>query len=551
MNGVFLYPYFFDTLAKKNKIMPSDCVSYEKSGFFTSLMVDYLNQKPELNSLYNHFPSIENFKKQIEEKKKSFSNENRIVLHEILLKQYHQIETSSKTKENIEALLDRKTFTVTTGHQLNLFTGPLYFLYKIISTINSCEALKNKYHEHHFVPIYWMATEDHDFEEINYFQFKGTKIQWDRESTGAVGNLATEGLDVVLDFFKKKLGSGANAKQLMEWFESAYLNHTNLADATRYLANELFGKYGLVILDANEKELKKLLIPYIKEEILHQSSFQKVNDKLPYLEQYLVQVNPREINLFYMEKGLRERIVFDNDVYKVLNTNLSFSKSQMLDLIESSPEKFSPNVILRPLYQEIILPNLCYIGGGGELAYWLELKAVFEHNSITFPILLLRNSVLLVTQKQKQKAAALELTWEDLFLKSSMLKHKKTLELSAHKLDFSAQKEHLKSQFDALLNMSFKTHKSFLGAVKAQERKQIKGLEHLEKRLIKAEMKIQEDALQRILFLKNELFPKDGLQERVLNFSEFYENYGFKMIENLKNNLNPFSTNFHIETLAY
>lgn len=551
MKTGFMYPIFFDTLAKKLKIMPSDCISYQKSGYFTSLMIDYLNQKPEISSLYNHFPTISNFQKQFEEKSKNFSKENRISLHGVLKEQYQNIQISEKTAENIDALLLENTFTITTGHQLNLFTGPLYFLYKIITTLNLCETLKTHYPNQHFVPVYWMATEDHDFEEINFFHFKGKKIQWNRETSGPVGSLSTAGLELVLDFFKKELGDSKHAKQLMEWFEKAYLNHENMADATRFLANELFGKHGLVILDADNPQLKKIFTPNIKEEIFHQSSYIKVNEKLPFLKDYFVQVNPREINFFYMEKNLRERIVFENGIFKALNTTLAWNEEQMHELIENHPEKFSPNVILRPLYQEVILPNLCYIGGGGELAYWLELKGVFEQHQILFPILLLRNSVVLTTEKQIKKIDSLELSWEDLFMKSEALKIKKTQTLSELRLDFSSQKMHLKSQFDAILDLSQKTHKSFLGAVKAQERKQIKGLEMLEKRLIKAEMKIHHEALQRILHLKNELFPNDGLQERTLNFSEFFEEYGFQLIENLKMNLKPLSQDFHMEVLKY
>jgi bacillithiol biosynthesis cysteine-adding enzyme BshC len=396
-----------------------------------------------------------------------------------------------------------------------------------------------------------MATEDHDFDEINYFQFQGKKIQWNQESSGAVGDLSTEGLKTVLAFFKSELGAGNHAKQLISWFENAYLQHQNLAAATRFLANELFGKYGLVILDANEIELKKHFIPYIQDELFHQTSFAKVNSQLSFFKDYLIQVNPREINLFYMTEGLRERIVFENDVFRVLNTELVWNANQMEEMIEKHPERFSPNVILRPLYQEVILPNLCYIGGGGELAYWLELKPIFDHYQVPFPILLLRNSVLLATEKQTQKADKLQLSWADLFLKSEKLKVQKTHELSQFKIDFTAQKEFLKQQFDDLLTLSTQTHHSFLGAVKAQERKQVKGLEHLEKRLLKAEMKIHEEALQRILKLKNELFPNDGLQERTLNFSEFYENYGFQMIDDLVNHLKPLEQNFHVEVLNF
>jgi len=157
--------------------MPTDCISYQKSGYFSKLIVDYLDEKQELKQLYNHFPKVENFKRQLEEKAANFPLEHRKALVSELENQYQGFETSGLTKQNISLLANPNTFTVTTGHQLNLFTGPLYFLYKIVSTINLCKELKAAYPENNFVPIYWMATEDHDFEEINHFNFKGKKNQ--------------------------------------------------------------------------------------------------------------------------------------------------------------------------------------------------------------------------------------------------------------------------------------------------------------------------------------------------------------------------------------
>ena len=529
--------------------MPSDCISYQKSGYFTKLILDYLDENAALKPLYNRFPSIENFKDQIAEKANNFPIEHRAILVSELEKQYAKTNASQETLKHISLLSQPNTFTVTTGHQLNLFTGPLYFLYKIVSTINLCKELKSKYPEHNFVPIYWMATEDHDFEEINYFYLKGKTIRWNTESTGPVGRLSTEGLDKVFDVFSKEIGSFINATQLKILFENAYVKHTNLADATRYLANELFKSEGLVILDGDSEALKKLFIPYAQKELIDQTSFQNVSTTNALLEEYFVQVNPREINLFYIEDTLRERIVLENGVYKINNTSIEFSESEILSELENNPRKFSPNVILRPLYQEIILPNLCYIGGGGELAYWLELKSNFETNNITFPMLLLRNSVLLATKKQIEKANNLNLNWSDLFSNQEDLINAKTKELSKFTIDFSEQKEHLRKQFEALHTIANQTDKSFIGAVKAQQTKQLKGLENLEKRLLKAEKRVLSDQLERIISLQNELFPNQSLQERKVNFSEFYLEFGSDLIIKLLEKLKPLSTEFTILTL--
>jgi bacillithiol biosynthesis cysteine-adding enzyme BshC len=530
--------------------MPTDCISYQKSGYFTKLIVDCLDEKTELKSLYNRFHTLENFQIQLDEKKQNYPEENRKSLVTALENQYIGFQISEATRANISLLSNSKTFTITTGHQLNLFTGPLYFLYKIVSTINLCNTLKKEYPSYDFVPIYWMATEDHDFVEINHFNFKNVKINWNKESNGPVGRLSTEGLKDVLEVFISELGIGENASYLKELFENSYVKNNNLANATRFLANELFGDKGLVILDGDDKTLKQLFIPYVKKELIHKTTFQKVSETNTMLEkEYEIQVNPREINLFYLEDNLRERIVFENNLYKINNTTHSFSEKEIIELLENSPEKFSPNVILRPLYQEVILPNLCYIGGGGEIAYWLQLKSTFEANKVTFPILLVRNSVLLVTEKQLHKFDKLSLSWEHLFSNQQELFTKKTLEFSKFNIDFSEQIEHLKQQFEKLLLIADQTDKSFIGAVKAQQTKQIKGLENLEKRLLKAEKKMHADELERIIKLQNELFPNQGLQERRNNFAEYYKEYGQEFIDKLFTQLKPLETSFSIITL--
>lgn len=527
--------------------MPSDCITYQNSGYFSKLMVDYLNQKENLKPLYNRFPAIENFKFQIEEKQQNFPLENRTTLVNSLQQQYSNIEISEATKHNIASLASEKTFTITTGHQLNLFTGPLYFLYKIISVINLTKELKKSYPEYHFVPIYWMATEDHDFDEINYFNFKEKKIQWNTESTGPVGRLKTASLQSVFDVFTEELGIGENAQFLKTLFKKAYLENENLADATRVLANELFKDEGLVIIDGDDRQLKSEFVPFAKNELLNQTSIQEVEKTIKQLEHYSIQVNPREINLFYIQDNLRERIIYENNEFKINNTQLSFTKSEILTELENYPERFSPNVILRPLYQEVILPNLCYIGGGGELAYWLELKSNFESNRVVFPILLLRNSVVIASDKQVAKIEKLNLTWRDLFLKQEELKNTKTKEISNFNIDFSQQKDFLKKQFQELYTIAEVTDKSFIGAVAAQEKKQIKGLENLEKRLLKAEKKANTEYLDRILKIQNELFPNQSLQERNRNFSEFVLEFNANnLLIELKSKLNPLGNEFQI-----
>ncbi len=525
--------------------MPTDCISYQSSGYFTPIINDYLEQKESLQPFYNRFPTLENFKAQLLEKQ-NFPIQNRETLVNVLKEQYQSVPASELTLQHISLLGQANTYTVTTGHQLNLFTGPLYFLYKIVSTINLSRQLKKEYPDNHFVPVYWMATEDHDFEEINYFTYKGKKFRWNKESSGPVGRLNTDGLDEVFKLFALDLGPGIHAETIKNLFTEAYLKHDNLANATRWLANALFKHSGLVIVDADHPSLKALFVPYMKTELLQQLSSKKVLETTEKLKDYNIQVNPRDINLFYIDDDLRERIIFEDEQFVVNNTKIKFTEAEILSELQNHPEKFSPNVILRPLYQEVILPNLCYIGGGGEIAYWLELKAYFDAVNVPFPILLLRNSVLLATQKQAQKADRLGLSWADLFLKQPNLVNKKIKEISEFPIDFGQQKDFLKKQFDQLSAIAKQTDSSFTGAVKAQETKQLKGLDNLEKRLLKAQKRKHAEQLERITDLQNDLFPNKSLQERQVNFAEFYLQNGNSLLEQLFLKLKPLEQQFEV-----
>ncbi|WP_405565961.1 bacillithiol biosynthesis cysteine-adding enzyme BshC [Polaribacter sp. Asnod6-C07] len=522
-------------------------IPFKKTGFFSKTMLDYLEQKKTINPFYNNFPDINGFQKQIEEKRKTFALETRLVLADALKNQYNSFDISDKTAANIELLKQENTFTITTGHQLNLFTGPLYFLYKIISTINLAEELSEKFPEQNFIPIYWMATEDHDFDEINYFNFDGKKVTWNRNDGGAVGRFSTEGLDEVFEVFSEHLGNSKNAKYLKNLFSDGYIKHNNLADATRFIANELFKDFGLVIVDGDDKSLKQVFAPFVKDELEKETSFNIVSKTIIELDKnYKIQVNPREINLFYLGDDFRERIIFEDNCYKVNNTDISFSKDEILKEVDTNPLAFSPNVIMRPLYQEVILPNLCYLGGGGEMAYWLELQDYFNKVNVTFPILLLRNSVQVVSEKQAKKLSKLDISLEEMFLNQYDLISKKVVENTAIETNFADKINFLKKQFSDLKEVAVKTDISFLNAVNAQERKQIKGLENLEKRLLKAEKKRQKDLVDRITLLQNEILPNQSLEERQRNFSEYYLEYGSGFITALKQILKPLELEFTI-----
>ena len=533
--------------------MSSTHIPYSETGYFSKTVCDYLAQNESIKPFSGRFPSLDKLQDQIADKQKfkTLDASWRAALSTAVESSYGDSPLSEATAENISALKQDNTFTITTGHQLNLFTGPLYFLYKIVSVINFCRQATQRYPNYNFVPVYWMATEDHDFDEINYFNFKGSKISWNREAGGAVGDLNTQGLDQVYEVIEAATGNSDHAKAIQQLFKEAYLNHNDLASATLHLANAIFAEEGLVIVDGNDRALKQAFIPYAKKELLEQTGFNSITETTGRLVAagYKEQVHPREINLFYLADGLRERIIQDGDAYRINNTELVFDREEILAKLDSEPERFSPNALLRPLYQEVILPNLCYIGGGGELAYWLQLKDYFKAVEVPMPMLMLRNSALLISEKQQKKINKLDLSVKDIFKKQLDLTNFLVEKHTELPLDFSQQKDHLKKQFEQLYELAKQTDPTFLGAVGAQEKKQLNGLDNLEKRMRRAEKRNHKDRIDRVLALRTQLFPGESLQERNTNFAEFYLEYGSDLIKVLLKELDPFKSEFLVVCL--
>ena len=528
--------------------MSNRYISYRDTNYFNSLFCDYIEGSDDLRPFYNNKPSLESFKNQILSKKENFKKADRLTLRDVLVKQYSAINVTDEIKQSIDLISAENTFTVTTGHQLCLFTGPLYFLYKIISTINLTEELKIKYPKFNFIPIYWMATEDHDFEEIKSFKYKDKNIIWESNQKGEVGKFITNNLKATLDKFSELLPNNINSDNLVRLFEESYIKSKDLSEATRKLVHELFQDYKLVILDSNERELKKIFSPIIKNELINNLIFNNSLKTIDDLKnkQYKAQVNPRKINLFYLSKDSRNRIINHKDGFSTDDQKFIWTKDEIINEVNTCPENFSPNVLLRPLYQETILPNICYIGGGSEILYWLELKKCFDESDLCFPILLNRNSVLLVKKKQFGKLSKVNTSVNELFLNQNNLIASKTKLLASAKFDFDDQKLFLMKQFNNLREVTKLTDISFLGAVNAQEKKQLKGLINLEKRLLKANKKKYHSDLSRITSLQNELFPNNSLQERSVNFSEFYSEYGENFINILKENISPLNNKFTI-----
>lgn len=504
-------------------------ISFNDIESIPQLIKDFLNHKIE--GFEENTFSLDNFRKQIHLKQNSFTSDQRNTLYTVLGEQLSHLTLSSKQKENLECLQQSNTFTITTGHQLNLFSGPVFFMYKILQTIKTCTYLKENFPDFNFVPIYWMASEDHDFAEINHFKTENSYYEINEKSGGSVGQIKFSDTFFISEF-EKEFKDFVFGTELILMLKEAYKIGNTLTEAIRILVNRLFSELGLLIVDGDSKELKEEIKNVFKDELLHSGLYKNSKDKVDFLtgKYGKVQVNPREINLFYLSET-RDRIDFDGQKYHIVDKNRQFSQEEILSELENHPEKFSPNALMRPVYQEKILPNIAYIGGNAEIMYWLELKDYFTSVDIPFPVLIPRNSMLFLKEKTLKKAEKLDLKVEDFFQNFTAITNSKIIKDNAIQIMLEEKESLLINNFSELKTMAETTEKSFGNMVKAEEVRQLKSFKRLKKRLLHAEKIKQSELLERLENLFLDVHPSGTWQERIYNFSVFFADHGYSWLE--------------------
>lgn len=521
-------------------------IPFSEVPFFSSKDKAYTLQQIYLAPFYKYPVKIESFIDIIKDKSKD--NFDRALLRDVLKDQYKELKGGVNIDDIIEGLTHDKTFTLVTAHQPSLFTGHLYYIYKILSTIYLSRKLKVEYPEYNFIPLFVSGAEDHDFEEINHAHLYGKRLSWEApDKGGSVGKLSTQSLGSVLLELSALLGDSEEAQSLFSMIEESYTTHATYEMATLEFVHRLFSKYGLLVLDMSDVRLKRRFIPIIKEELLAQTSEKVVKHSQQQLEAvgFGAQAYVRPINLFYTKEGKRARIEQDIEgAYHIVDTQWIFSREEMLAEVESHPERFSPNVVLRPLYQELILPNLAYIGGGGELAYWLERKSQFEHYGINFPMLIRRNSALIIDKGSQKKMSKLGMDIQAFFPNEEDI-IKGFLSKKTEK-DFSLSEEldTLNVVYEQIVKKISQQDSGMEKAAKAEVARQLKGIQQLEQKLVKLQKQRHETALNQIRVIKKKLFPDNGLQERYDNFIPFYLNDGEALFDTLLAEMNPLDTDF-------
>ena len=505
--------------------MKNKKISFNETGLFSKLICDFVNSDLKLDFFNQSFFQLKDIKNHI---KYSEKKDNTILLN-VLKEQYKKTNffnsKLSLIQSNINSLQNNNTYTVTTGHQLNICSGPLFLIYKIISVLAYTHYLNKNIDTCHFVPCFWMATEDHDFEEIKNIKLYGKDYNWNLSTLDAVGNLPTDSISIFLDQIRDVLSATENGINLLDIYDFVYTKNINYADATRALLTSFFGNHGLVVVDGNHPKLKQLFVNDLKEEVCNQFVYNTVlrNNNL-IKTQYKPEINAMQANIFYLNNKKRKKIIFDKGVFSTSDSIYKWSKNELLSEIETYPERFSPNVLLRPLYQERVMNNLIYIGGPSELSYWLQLVIMFKERKQVFPFLALRSHFLILSKKTIKMQRKLGFQDFDLFIpynkqlrkvinSRSPIKTKKYFQvLNELLLDFE-KKFHSIDGFP--MNSFYVFQKRFNSEFK-----------RLESKILRFEKTKNANVLNQLKFINENIFPNNIAQERVISFIPYYLKYG-------------------------
>jgi len=526
-------------------------LDYSDTKSYASFIYKYQRQDPSIAEYIQDFPSVESLIKQ--SNIKQFSDDKRQALVQEWRKQYAVVPNNARQLEAITLLEKANTFTVTTGHQCGLFAGPLYLIYKIISVINVTKKLNAADPSKQYLPVFWMATEDHDFAEINHIHLLANRIELISEEDGnAVGRIQLKNIEESLHKIEELIQHFPHGRIAIDQLKSAYQSQHDLSLATRLFVHELFKDDGLLIMDADSAGLKKFVKDIFRDDLQNSANTNAAEELTSALLQKGViakaQIQARNTNLFLLDSNKRLRIDRVGDGFELKGNPNKFSDSEMLALLDAHPEKFSPNVVLRPLYQETILPNICYIGGGAEVMYWLQIKGVFELHTLEFPILMLRNSALVLERQALEKFKQLGFGFNEIFEVSTELQSR-YISKNINAISLDAEVSAIEELFSNLKKKVSEIDKTLVASTDAESSKNITSLRNLEQKVLRAQKRKEETSLSQIEKLRAKYFPEEALQERYDNLLYFYSKYGVEFLSLLKTEFEPLENKFNVLVL--
>ncbi|HEY6191975.1 MAG TPA: bacillithiol biosynthesis cysteine-adding enzyme BshC [Bacteroidota bacterium] len=521
-------------------------------GGFSKLFGDYVNEFPKVRSFFEaDFHFIHNFPKHAE--LLGGQAKHRSEVADILLDQNRQIGASEKTLENIGLLRDSKTFAIVTGQQVGILGGPLYTVYKTITALRLAEQLSATFSDYKFVPVFWLEGEDHDLEEVNSvsvlngdhspveidYPVKGKPAQ---KNAGAVGDIEFDGsLDQFFDRLQKTLPNSEFKEPLFSILKQAYAPASTFTSAFARLMNGLFEGSGLVFISSNDRRLKQLLKPiFLKEIEEYPRVSQLIIQRSAELEgRYHAQIKTKAMNLFMFFKGGRYFIEPREKEFGLRGIRQYFQRDELLNIVNQTPELLSPNVALRPICQDTLLPTLAYVGGPAEIAYFAQLKTVYAHFGMTMPIIYPRASVTIYEQKFERILEKYQLELLEFFGDSERVTRKVVELISEVKIeemfdDAVRRSNELMAEMKYGLNYIDST---LMGPLETTRSKTESHLLLLKEKVVEAQERKHEIALRQVRKVSQSITPNAMLQERVLNFTYFMNKYGPEFIKRLTSDI--------------
>lgn len=524
-------------------------INYKEIPGNTKLFLDYLSSFDKVQKYYKY-----NFrdKEQIITKFKQLSespNEIRAELSSIISGQYKNLTPSSKTLKNISSLKNKETIAVITGQQLGILGGPLYTVYKIITAIKLCSHLSERYDNYNFVPVFWLEGDDHDFEEVRSINILNDnneliKISYkdgeteEEQNRGSIGFLKFK--DPIRQFiseFESQLRNTEFKNLISDKLNNFYASGKTFKESFKELLFWLFDEYGLIIFDPQDPEVKNLLKPIFKKEI---SDFRNHTEKLVHIsadleETYHAQVKIRPINLFYNYDEGRYLIEPVENEFRLKGKRKKFSFEELNNLIDSESEKFSPNVLLRPICQDYLFPTGFYVGGPSEIAYFGQILPLYDFYKIDPPIVYPRSSVSIVEKSLKSILDKYSMSLTDIFTDSNKLKNKIINDISDRNLDeiFKEAKNQIDLTFDNLKEKLFEIDKTMTDVTSKYRAKVLGYMDELSVKATEAQKKRYEITLRQVDKASVNLYPNLNLQERELNFFNYANKYGVELLKKI------------------
>jgi bacillithiol biosynthesis cysteine-adding enzyme BshC len=511
-----------------------------------NLFLDYLYEFENVADFFaNDFRNRENYLKifrSISESRQDFASR----IPDIISNQYANLNPSGKTAQNIKKLADKKTLAIVTGQQLGILGGPLYTFYKIITAIKLSQFLSERYDDYNFVPVFWLEGDDHDFNEV-----RTIKIIDDNNSLVTVGykeeieeddlkqSVGLIKLDnSINDFFtalEKELKETEFKSSLLQQLKNCFQEGRTFKDAFRDLIFNYFDNYGLVIFDPQTDEVKQLLKPIFKKEIndfrIHTEQLVHVSATLE--ELYHAQVKVKPVNLFLRVDEGRHSIEPVENEFRLRRKRKSYTQEQLLEVLENEPDKFSPNVLLRPICQDYLLPTAFYIAGPSEIAYFAQLKPLYELYNIVEPIIYPRSSLTILENSIAGSLDKFSIGINDVFVDVENVKKRiiNSVEQSSVDEMFSDISNQLENSFDQLKEKLFDLDKTIADSSNRYRDKILGTIAELKSKAEKAQQKKYEVTLRQIDRAAVHLFPNSNLQEREINFVYFVNKYGDEFLK--------------------